>query len=158
MKSFCYYFCGQPTLLSSWLTETLELCVITLLWRASMVWSAAFSHPTWQTGSEFYWSDQRKLGYLVLSQTVDLALQYGLPAHIDGHILDGPREHRVTARISVCTTHRHWYNKDRSDQAKSQQFFFTLRILGLTRPLLLTNLAVLADVFWWRICDPCMIN
>ena len=50
---------------------------------------------------------------------------------------------------------------ERSDQVKSQLLLLqcsTLRVLRLTRPLLLTNLAVLPDMFWWRVCDPCMSN
>ena len=49
---------------------------------------------------------EESLVYLVLSQAVDMALQHSLSAHIDGHIVDGPREHRVAASISVLTTHR----------------------------------------------------
>ena len=44
--------------------------------------------------------------YLVLSQVINMTLQYSLPPDIDCHIVDWSREHRVTARLFVITTHR----------------------------------------------------
>ena len=44
---------------------------------------------------------------LVLSEIVDLALQHGLPAHVDGDVVDGPRKHGVTAGDVALTAVLH---------------------------------------------------
>ena len=95
--------------------------------------------------------------YLVLSQVINMTLQYSLPPDIDCHIVDWSREHRVTARLSVITTHRIWYIC-RYEVKSKVCFFSTWRILRLTWPKLLTNLTMLANVLWWRIRDTCMAS